>query len=334
MVRFWGVRMGRRGKYVDLGYKGEYIGIGWRTLAEDAGDFSVLVKSGKLKEAYIRNYPNDSQLSQTIGYGQIRRFVDEIKIGDAVLVPDVSRRKVLMGRITGPNLFRNQWDDECPYLNRRKVKWIKIVKRDRVPEKLKNSLGALLTVFNIDSRAEQIQELIGKTPSVPKKKERLVAGEDISEIIVDRLFNLTPREFEEFVQHILSIVGFEAATTSYVADGGVDVVGKLNTEGLAEVNLRVQVKRTKGKTGVGDILKVRGALGADDHGAVISLSGFTKKATEEAEEAGKKPILLVDGKEFAELLLKHFEELDERYNEVLKIKKRELSIWDQYYAKT
>lgn len=71
MVRYWGVRMGRRGKYVDAGYKRGYVGIGWLELAEDTGDFAVLARTGfdKLREAYIRNYPNDSKLSQTIGYG-------------------------------------------------------------------------------------------------------------------------------------------------------------------------------------------------------------------------------------------------------------------------
>lgn len=239
----------------------------------------------------------------------------------------------MIGRVTGLNTFKRQWDDYCPYLNRRSVEWIKIVERDKVPEKLKNSIGALLTVFNIDSRTEQIQALITGTEHTPKKKERIVTGENLSKIIVDRLFNLAAREFEEFVQHVLRVIGFEAAITPYVVDGGVDVIGKLNTEGLAEVNLRVQVKRTTGKTGVGDILKVRGALGADDHGAVVSLSGFTKKAIEEAEEEGKKPILLIDGKDFAELLLRHFQELDQRYKDVLKIKRKE-SIWDQYFAKT
>jgi predicted Mrr-cat superfamily restriction endonuclease len=324
--------MGEGGRWIEHGNRGNYIAIGWIELAETYGDFAKLVSSGKLKEAYSQVYSKDSELVKSIGCGQIIRFVKEIEIGHVVFVPDSGKQRVLIGRVTGPNIYREHWEDDCSYLNRRTVEWMKTIDRGKLPEKLKSSLGSMLTVFSLDSRAEQIQLLI--SGQAPKQGEKTVTGESLANLIVDRLFDLSPREFEEFVKQVLNVIGFEAATMSYVADGGVDVTGNLSAEGLAEVQLRVQVKRTSCKTGVEDVLKLRGALGADDHGAVISLSGFTAKAIEEAEHSGKKPILLVDGGRFAELLLRHFDEIDQKYKTILKVEKKELPIWEQYYSKT
>jgi len=61
--------------------------------------------------------------------------------------------------------------------------------------------------------------------------------------VLETLMELDGREFEEFVRHVLELIGFTAEATQYVGDKGIDVNGVLDAEGLASITLRVQVKR-------------------------------------------------------------------------------------------
>jgi len=74
------------------------------------------------------------------------------------------------------------------------------------------------------------------------------------------------------VTHLLSIIGFEAATTQYIGDKGVDVIGTLNPEGLTNITLKAQVRRVKGSIGIKEILMLRGTLAPDEHGVFIATS--------------------------------------------------------------
>ncbi|GAH96991.1 unnamed protein product, partial [marine sediment metagenome] len=77
--------------------------------------------------------------------------------------------------------------------------------------------------------------------SIPLIKED--PGNELAKVIISRLFNLAPEKFEHFVTHLLTLVGFEATATQYTGDRGVDVIGTLNPEGLANITLKAQVKR-------------------------------------------------------------------------------------------
>ncbi|RJS85475.1 hypothetical protein CW713_01440 [Methanophagales archaeon] len=56
------------------------------------------------------------------------------------------------------------------------------------------------------------------------------------------------------------MIGFTVETTQYVGDKGIDVNGILDAEGLADVILRVQVKKVRGSIENKEILALRGAL--------------------------------------------------------------------------
>ena len=58
---------------------------------------------------------------------------------------------------------------------------MKKVNRDELPEHLKSSMNAHLTVFNVDKE---------------------VSGDRLVKVMLDKIRSLTPREFEEFVSHL------------------------------------------------------------------------------------------------------------------------------------
>jgi restriction system protein len=332
-TRYWGIRLGRGGKFVEHARKGKYIAIGWNDLGNLEWFANKERSWGEVQDQFTKRYRDiykgtEIQIGQ--GFGQVVKFVREMKEGDIVVVPDMARGRALMGRVIGPYEYKDDWADGCPYLQRRNVEWIKEAKRDTIPIKLKTSLGSLLTVFSLDHRKQEIMSLVALPPE--GEPPVTVTGNELAKVIISRLFNLAPEKFEHFVTHLLTLVGFEATATQYTADRGVDVIGTLNPEGLANITLKAQVKRISGHISNQDILMLRGTLGVDEHGVLITTGGFTKQAQVEAEAEGKKPIALIDGGTLVDLILTHYDELDEEYKELLQLSKREVPLRERFYT--
>jgi predicted Mrr-cat superfamily restriction endonuclease len=268
-------------------------------------------------------------MKAAIGTGQLLRFAREIAVGDIVFVPNGGSRKVHIGRVSGGFEYVDNPTDGCPYRQRRPVEWIKDVPRSTLPQPLLNTLGALTTIFSLHRRRAFAEAVVDgtemPTPGVA------AGSEDVVEHVLRRLHAMHPKEFEDFVSSYFSVIGYDSEPTPYVGDGGIDVAGTLNAEGLAQVLLRVQVKRTRSNVGIDTVLKTRGALAVDEQGAIISLGGFTSAAAKEAEAAGKRSIVLVDGETFVEMVLERWEDLDLEVKELLGVQPREqLQVRDRF----
>jgi restriction system protein len=328
--RYWAVRLGEGGKFVKEAKKNNYIAIGWNDLGEldyltqkDADPQSI---EKRLEKDLRRTYQQDSPISIGITKGMIWNFVREMKEEDIVLVP-APNRKVLVGKVAGPYVYKENWGGECHYRRRRAIEWIKEFDRDDLPEEVKSSLNAWLTIFNVDKHRGEIEGLLGRRPPF---KEVEVRGDRLVKEVINKIRTLSPREFEEFVSHLLSMIGFETATTEYVGDRGVDVIGVLSAEGLTNLSLKIQVRRVKGNIGIYEVQRLRGTLGVDEHGAIVTTSGFTNQAQVEAQAAGRKPIALVDGEMLVDLILKYYDKLDEKYKRILSLRRREPPLRDRF----
>ena len=136
-------------------------------------------------------------------------------------------------------------------------------------------------------------------------------------------FSWRPRRLIEFVRHLLAVIGYRAETTQYSRDKGVDVMGSLNAEGLAEIRLQIQVKRyEKGSIGARIVRELKGSLSIEEHGCIITTSTFSNEAYEEAEKPGHKAIKLIDRDDLAGLILKHFDDIDDDYKKRLGIRRK------------
>lgn len=336
--RYWVVRLGGGGKYVDILRKKDQIAIGWN----DLGDLSWLLaeeetETGEswqhLRELYERTY-DESSMAIGINCGQVWNFTYEIEEGDIVLIP-TREREVLIGEVISDYHFKENWNDGCHYVHRREMKWLKKVSRDDLPERLKSSMTTHLTVFNVDKHEVAIEEMLGRKKKRKRLKPRLVSGDELAEVVLDRIRSLPPREFEEFVSHLLGVMGFETIKTEYVGDRGVDVIGVLNAEGLTSICLKVQVRRVQGKIGIKEVQRTRGTLAVDEHGAIITTSGFTLQAQSEAESEKMKPVSLVDGKMLVDMILRNYDELDDKYKNLIQLRKKEpLTLKDRFIIAT
>ena len=328
--RYWAVSIGEGGRYVPQAIEGNYIAVGWNQL----GDLQTWERRrdeeqnrlwDEFRAFYREVFPNETPIQSGIQAGQVWNFVIGLRPRDVALVRDPADQCIHIAEVTGNYQHVQAPHDGCPYQNRRQVRWIRHIQRRDLPEPLKTSLFSQLTIFSVDKHRDVIEQLISDGESRP----RPVAADVVAAVRV-RLMGMAPHEFQQFVGDILGAVGFVAAVNQIGPDGGVDVIGTLNAENLAEITLHVQVKRIAGNTGIREVLQLRGTLGEQEHGAFVTLASFTKAARQEAEAPGRKRIRLIDGDSLVELVLKHYDELSDRHRQLLGVERREIPLKDQY----
>lgn len=125
--------------------------------------------------------------------------------------------------------------------------------------------------------------------------------------IAEILHTMDPFAFERLSQLLLRECGFSQVTvTKKTGDGGIDGTGKLRINGIFSFNVAFQCKRFVGSVSAGDIRDFRRSLTTDiEKGVFITTGSFTKAAREEASNAGKQQIDLIDGEEFINKLIEY-----------------------------
>ncbi len=320
-MNYYLVRIGEGSKYIDEAQKHGFIAIGWDELPE----LNQYNNFDQIKEALADTSYNYNPTQISAQGGQIYRFGVEMKPGDTVLSP-LGSGEYLTG-IVGDYYFEDKPKDRCTYKHRRKITWNeKILKKEDMSTSLAYALGATLTIYSLNKYANELTALISGEPLTPADKPQ-----KITDIILIALMDMDGREFEVFIKHLLDVLGFQADTTRYVKDKGIDVVGVLNAEGLAEVKLQIQTKRQTPTINSRIVRELKGSLNLDEHGCIITTATFSKDAIEEASRTGQKAIKLIDGYDLAGLILKHYDYLDEDYKKLLGIKrKKDFNIEDQF----
>ena len=165
-------------------------------------------------------------------------------------------------------------------------------------------------------------EAQGKTPRFTKLGQGLVGlrswqptglpaeidrhNQEVRRQLLERLRQMDFGDFEELIGELLAEMGFETVeVTSRTNDGGIDVRGVMVVDEAVPIRMAVQVKRWKNNVRQPDVQKVRGSLGAHEHGLIITTSGFAAGAKVEAQRADAVPIGLIDGKQLVNLMVKH-----------------------------
>ncbi len=308
------IRVGEGSKYLAEAIKNNFVAIGWNF----TGDLNRYSDFDDLKQSILQNTDyNSSPALAGNNAGQLYRFAHEMQEGDYVLSP-LGKGEYAVG-VVGKYFYDTNPSGTCPYYNRREVKWLdKTLCKDDMSTSLAYGLGSSLTIYSLDKYSKELDDLLAGRVTTPAEQP-----EGIRDRVLTSLLESDGREFEEFIAHLLSLIGFKAEPTQYTNDKGIDVVGILDVDGIAEITLRVQVKRYKsGTISNKEILAMRGALSQGEHACFITLSQFTKAAVEEAETAGKVPVKLIDGEDLAGLVLKHFDNLDEKYKSKFQIRKK------------
>lgn len=122
--------------------------------------------------------------------------------------------------------------------------------------------------------------------------------------LLEKLYEFTPKQFENFAKRLLIAYGFvKVNVTNVGADGGIDGYGKLKL-GLASMNVAFQCKRWQENIGRPEIDKFRGAIqGEFEQGIFFATSDFTPGATEISLKKGAVPIILLNGQAIVNLMI-------------------------------
>jgi restriction system protein len=125
-----------------------------------------------------------------------------------------------------------------------------------------------------------------------------------SDDLLEILLELPPVAFERLAQRLLREAGFaEVQVTGRTGDGGIDGRGILRLNDLVSMSAVFQCKRYRSNVGAPEIREFRGALtGRADRGILVTTSGFTPAAIQEATRDGVTPIDLIDGERLVGLL--------------------------------
>jgi restriction system protein len=122
--------------------------------------------------------------------------------------------------------------------------------------------------------------------------------------LLQRLSDLSPREFEEFGRRLLVAYGFvDVSVTQLSSDGGIDGYGSLLL-GLATMRVAFQCKRWQGNVGRPEVDKFRGAIqGQFEQGVFFTTSDFTPAARDASLRPGAAPIILFNASRIVSLMI-------------------------------
>ena len=142
MTKMWVIRAGKDTLIFDLFLKENFVSVG-----EDIGEIDGLSLDD------IKRKLKSKVKNPDFTAGVIRRFMEEVEIGDYVVSTYPDGEYLLLGEIKSdceyvPDLVK--MNKYTPY--RRSVKWISKVPRDKLSKPAKQSMSAQITVFEVKEK--------------------------------------------------------------------------------------------------------------------------------------------------------------------------------------
>ncbi|MBU1071265.1 restriction endonuclease [Patescibacteria group bacterium] len=123
------------------------------------------------------------------------------------------------------------------------------------------------------------------------------------ESLKNNLLTVDPYEFESLMAKLIRHTGFmKVNVTKKSGDDGIDINALLRHDFSLDLNYQFQIKRWKHSVGRKEVANLRGSLGFNNFGVIISTSHFTSSAINEAQGSGKIPINLIGAKELYDIV--------------------------------
>ena len=298
------------------------IAIGW----EEMGDLSSIPNDrDAFKSKYVTIYPDAKKGSISTCAGMLYRFLYEVQIGDYVVFPSKIDRKINIGIVDGPYRYET---NAYHYRNQRKVKWLKHFPRSVFPQAALYEVGSAMTLFSVKSYADEFLRVLHENPVQPhasadEEEEDTFPWtmngivESTKDFILGELSkNLKGYDLEEFVESLLTAMGYRTTPSAHGGDHGIDIIAYKDE---LPPRILVQIKSQDGDIKETTIQSLKGAMREGDYGLFITLSDYTKNAK---SYLSNTPIIRgISGGELVELILKYYDNLDEKYRKIIPLQK-------------
>ena len=316
----WMVRAGRGGDRVESFLEEGFAGVGFGA-SELKSIPTTVSREGMFDLMRVAN-PQGSIGKIKSGASQLYRFLSEIQVGDTIVTGDPGTRTYYVGRVeTAPYV-----EAGAPLAIRRRVKWNGRVARDDLSVSALNTLGAIQTLFRLSDEVTQelaqhqhpieqepllVVSKSSKTPTSEVVPEELLGAPEKSKSFIEDMINrLDWDELQDLVAGVLRAMGYKTRVSAPGPDRGVDIFASPDGLGLQEPRIFVEVKHREASMGAPAIRAFLGGRKASDKCLYVSTGGFKKDARYEADRS-TIPITLVALPELRDLLLEHYDGLDE-----------------------
>ena len=316
----WILRAGEGAAYVDEFLQQGLVAIGW----PDPGPLDPNTPDAEIERRFAEAYPAEKEGWRRTSFAMVKRFLREMKVGDAVATYDRNRRVYPLGTVAGEPRWRDQHD-----LPRwREVRWSHEVSRDLLSVAARNSLGAIATFFRLSpeigtemwTKAQPLGSAGSPPPPPPEdqeddlESEKLVLREVESkaqQFVEDRLARLDWKQMQELVAGILRAMKYRTRVAEEGPDRGVDIFASPDGLGLQEPRIFVEVKHRRNEPmGATQIRSFLGGRKPGDRCLYVSTGGFSKDARYEADRS-PIPLTLLGLPEIRDLVIEHYAGLDE-----------------------
>lgn len=314
--RVWGIHTQNDSLFLTQ----DLIAIGWR----DFGDLTkVEATRDAFKTHYIEAYPDAKKGQIANGAGMLYRFYHDVQIGDYVIFPSKTDRKINIGTVEGDYYYQ---DNDGEYVQRRKVKWLKHVPRLSFSQGALYELGSAMSFFSVKSYADEFLSALDKdfkkaVASDDAEDESVGAtADDIVEntkdfILKELSHQLKGYDLEAFVADLLRAMGYRTTISPHGGDSGIDITAYKDE---LPPRILVQVKSQDGDIKETTIQSLKGAMREGDYGLFVTLSNYTKNAQKYLDNT---PIIRgINGTELVDLILKYYGQLSEKYRKMIPLK--------------
>lgn len=267
-------------------------------------------------------YPNAKKGAIPTSSGLLYRFMYEMQVGDYVVFPSKSDRKINIGIVESDYIYE---PTALEYVQQRKVKWIKHLPRTAFSQGALYEIGSVMSFFAVKNYADEfitaLDKGFEKTIAETEEDETVAAtADDIIEATKDFILkelskNFKGYELENFVADLLQAMGYRTTVSKHGGDHGIDIVAYKDE---LPPRILVQVKSKDGDINEQTIQSLKGAMREGDYGLFVTLSNYTKNAQDYLQST---PIIRgINGTELVDLILKYHEALSEKYKKKIPLK--------------
>jgi restriction system protein len=318
----WGIHAERSTETSDYFLQKGIMALGWAEM----GDISKINPDREsFKQKMLECYPTAKPMVIAINAGELYRFIHEIKSGDIVVYPSKHDKHVHIGEITGPYKYDKKISNTYPHI--RPVNWRNKFPRTHFSQGALYEIGSLIALFQIKNYAEEFKSaLIRKSEIIPIREDNTIIGvnEEIVQSTRDYIYKKLAQELKghpmaKFMGHLLNTMGYRTRISPEGTDGGIDIIAHKDELGFEPPLIKVQVKSGEGTVGDPMVSALYGKVGQNEFGLLVTLGTFTPQAKHFARS--KSNLRLIDGEEFIDLILEHYEQFDSSYKAIIPLKR-------------
>lgn len=229
---YWLVRLGRGNAFAREGYEENFVGVGFLhgvDLTPFAGhDFRRFQE--EMVPRLKHDNPEKSKVALGLNSGNLWTVVCGMKVADIVVVP-MGDGVFQMGEVIGG--YRYRPDSRLPH--QREVRWVGSFNKAGISKPLANSIGSIMTAFNVTKHQKELEGLMGGEDS-----KAVTASDETVESIED--FGIESH-LEDFLIHNWGKTELGKDYDIYEEDG--EQIGQQYVTEIGRIDILAKSKRGK-----------------------------------------------------------------------------------------